>query len=173
MTDELRPSPCTANPIPRLPGDCRVAIQRAYAGLGWVVPQALANCTGGDEIYYDQVAQIEVPHWSSGRVTLIGDACHAVSLLAGQGASLAVAGAFVLAETLARAHDIDSALARYEAQFQPVVTEIQRVARRGMHWFLPESRRQVLVDGWCLVSPACRGSTGGSELRWSASPERR
>ena len=39
----------------------------------------------------DQVAQIEVPRWSSGRVVLLGDSGQAVSLLGGQGASLGVA----------------------------------------------------------------------------------
>ncbi|MGH3981532.1 MAG: NAD(P)-binding protein [Pseudonocardiaceae bacterium] len=40
---------------------------------------------------YDQVAQIEITQWSRERVILVGDACQAVSLLAGQGASLAIA----------------------------------------------------------------------------------
>jgi flavin-dependent dehydrogenase len=52
-------------------------------------------------VYYDQVAQIVLPRWSRHRVVLVGDAGYAVSLLAGQGASLAVGGAYVLAEQLA------------------------------------------------------------------------
>ncbi|MQA88146.1 MAG: FAD-dependent oxidoreductase [Streptosporangiales bacterium] len=126
-------------PDPTLPEDVREAVREAYATLGWVVPRALTRCPESSEVYYDQVAQIEMPRWSRGRVTLVGDACHAVSLLAGQGASLAVAGAYVLGEQLASADSVDSALARYQKVWQPVVTEKQQVARRGAEWFLPSS----------------------------------
>ena len=71
-----------------VPRDAQRALRRTYGSLAWVVPDALALCPPSREIYYDQVAQIEAPHWSTGRVTLVGDAAHAVSLLAGQGASL-------------------------------------------------------------------------------------
>lgn len=123
---------------PTLPVDARLAVQQAYATLRWVVPRALAKCPDPSEVYYDQVAQIEIPQWSRGRVALLGDACQAVSLLAGQGASLAVAGAYVLAEQLA-ASSVESALARYQELWQPVVAEKQRIGRRGAQWFLPSS----------------------------------
>lgn len=97
------------------------------------------------DVYYDLVAQIEMPHWSSGRVTLIGDACQAVSLLAGQGASLAVAGAYLLAEQLATADSAEAGLARYEQLWRPVVEEKQLTGRKGVRWFVPESQLQVWI----------------------------
>ncbi len=117
-------------PSPDLPADPRVEVVRAYGSLGWVVPRALARCP--QEIYYDQVAQVELPRWSSGRVVLVGDACGAVSLLAGQGASLGIGGAYVLAEHL-------DDRAAYERAWRPVVLEKQQVARSGARWFLPAS----------------------------------
>ena len=72
--------------------------------------RALAACPPADQLYYDQVAQVTMPAWSKGRVTLLGDAAYAVSLLAGQGASLAVAGGYVLAEHLARTASIEQAV---------------------------------------------------------------
>lgn len=128
---------------PTLPDDARSAVHRAYSDLGWVVPHALEQCPESSEVYYDQVAQIEVPQWSRGRVVLLGDACQAVSLLAGQGASLAVAGAYVLGGQLASADSIDTALTRYQRLWQPVVVEKQRVGRRGAEWFLPSSRLRL------------------------------
>ncbi|WP_241999665.1 FAD-dependent oxidoreductase [Streptomyces klenkii] len=128
---------------PGLPGDPREALRKEYAGLGWAVPQALRACPPGDEVYYDQVAQTEVPCWSRGRVTLVGDACYAVSLLAGQGASLGLAGARLLAEQLSEAPSIVTALRRYEEQWRPVVTEKQRAARKGVRWFLPHSQAEL------------------------------
>jgi 2-polyprenyl-6-methoxyphenol hydroxylase-like FAD-dependent oxidoreductase len=86
-----------------------------------------------------------MPRWSRGRVTLLGDACAAVSLLAGQGASLAICGAYVLAEELAAAPTLESGLERYERAWRPVVTDRQAAGRRAARWFLPASRRQVLL----------------------------
>lgn len=137
-------------PDPALPPDHQAAVRRAYAGLGWVAPRALAACPPHGEVYYDQVAQIEMPTWSRGRVTLVGDACYAVSLLAGQGASLGIAGAYVLAEQLARADTVEDALARYEQTWRPIVTAKQREARKTARWFVPRAaigvwgRRAVL-----------------------------
>ncbi|MBE1579832.1 FAD-dependent oxidoreductase [Amycolatopsis roodepoortensis] len=125
---------------PALPDDARAALRATYGSLGWAVPQALALCPPSGEVYYDQVAQIEMPSWSRGRVVLVGDSCYAVSLLAGQGASLGIAGAFVLAEQLTRSPSIETALAAYEELVRPVVTEKQQVARRGARWFLPANR---------------------------------
>ncbi|MFD7657135.1 FAD-dependent monooxygenase [Actinosynnema sp. NPDC059797] len=115
---------------PDLPEDPRAAVLETYGSLGWVVPRALARCPA--EIYYDQVAQVELPRWSSGRVVLAGDACGAVSLLAGQGASLGIGGAWVLASHL-------DDPAAYERAWRPVVEDRQRVARSGARWFLPDS----------------------------------
>ncbi|AGM03998.1 FAD-dependent monooxygenase [Amycolatopsis keratiniphila] len=130
---------------PALPADARAALRATYGSLGWVVPKALELCPPPGEVYYDQVAQIEMPSWSRGRVVLVGDSCYAVSLVAGQGASLGIAGAFVLAEQLTRAPSIETALAEYERLVRPVVTEKQQVARRGARWFLPANRFLLLA----------------------------
>ena len=128
---------------PALPDDPREAIRREYAALGWISPTALAACPTPTEVYYDQVAQIAMPSWSRGRVVLVGDACCAVSLLAGQGASLGIAGGYVLAEHLASAESVDAALVEYERALRPVVTDKQQVARDSVRWFLPSSPLQL------------------------------
>jgi len=132
-------------PDPGLPDDAQKAVHEAYSGLKWVVPQVLQACPPAGEMYYDQVAQIVMPSWSKGRVALLGDACYAVSLIAGQGASLGMAGAYVLADQLASAPTIDEALAGYERLWRPVAEEKQKVGRSGTRWFLPASTWQLLV----------------------------
>ncbi|MFD0773357.1 FAD-dependent monooxygenase [Streptomonospora algeriensis] len=127
-------------PDPAPPEDVRAAVRGIYGSLGWVVPRALDACPPAEEIYYDEVSQIRMPEWSRGRVTLLGDSCQAVSLLAGMGASLAVAGAHVLAESLAGEDTVEAALRRYEREWRPVAEEKQRVGRRGARIFLPDSR---------------------------------
>ncbi|WP_370947980.1 FAD-dependent monooxygenase [Amycolatopsis sp. cg5] len=128
-----------------LPDDVPSALAAEYGSLGWVVPRALAQCPPAAEVYYDVVAQVELPQWSRGRVVLVGDACYAVSLLAGQGASLGIAGAYVLAEQLAKAESIEDGLAAYERVWRPVAEEKQRVARAAAKWFLPVSKVQLGV----------------------------
>lgn len=132
-------------PDPTLPDDHRRAVCAAYGDLGWVVPEALEDCPPSEEIYYDQVAQIEIPTWSSGRVTLLGDACYAVSLLAGQGASMAIAGANTLATQLHKQDTIAAALDEYDREFRPVAEEKQKSGRAAARWFLPRTRAALWV----------------------------
>ncbi|WP_329234981.1 FAD-dependent monooxygenase [Actinoallomurus sp. NBC_01490] len=130
---------------PALPADPREAIRREYAPLGWVAPRALAACPPPEHVYYDQVAQIDLPAWSRDRVVLVGDAAYAVSLLAGQGASLGITGAYVLAEHLSHAPTVEAALDGYERTLRPLATEKQQAARKGTRWFIPATTTQLHV----------------------------
>lgn len=129
-----------------LPADPRAAAREAYGGLGWIVPRVLEHCPPGPEMYYDLVAQVEVPRWVEGRVVLLGDSCQAVSLIAGQGASLAVAAACLLSRALlAAGTDVDAGLRSYEERWRPVAEAKQQTGRNGVRWFLPRNRRGLLL----------------------------
>ena len=101
---------------PTLPESPGAAVRAEYTPLGWVAPEVLTHVPSDAEVYYDQVAQVVMPRWSRGRVVLAGDAAHAVSLLAGQGASLAIGGGFVLADRLAGNPTVETGLAEYDAR---------------------------------------------------------
>ncbi|MFB0834763.1 FAD-dependent monooxygenase [Arthrobacter halodurans] len=121
---------------PAAPRDPRAALRERYRGLGWMVPEVMGHVP--DDVYYDVVAQALVPRWHHGRTVLAGDAAHAVSLLAGQGASLALAGAEVLAERLgAHGQDLGAGLAAYERDWRPVVGRHQAAGRRSAAFFVP------------------------------------
>ena len=117
-------------------------LHRAYGGMGWIVPELLERRPDGGGVYFDEVAQVEMPSWRRGRVVLVGDACGSVSLLAGQGASMAVSGAYTLAEELAEAREegIAAALARYEGKLKPPVEKRQKAGRRMARWFVADNR---------------------------------
>jgi 2-polyprenyl-6-methoxyphenol hydroxylase-like FAD-dependent oxidoreductase len=133
--------------IRRYPAGLRA--RRHYAGLGDLAQRALDQCPEADQVYYDQVAQTHPPRWSAGRAALIGDAAAAVSLIAGQGASLGVAGAYVLAERLQRASTVPDGIAAYERRWRPVVSDVRRAARnRITEWFLPRSPARLLLRRW-------------------------
>ncbi|MEU7659225.1 FAD-dependent oxidoreductase [Streptomyces lincolnensis] len=59
--------------------------------------------------------------WRSGRTLILGDAAHAASPATGQGASMALEDAVILAKSLRDAPDMDSALSHYEALRRPRV----------------------------------------------------
>ena len=130
-----------------LPGEPAPArLRRVFAGLADPVDRALALCP--DDAYDDMVGQAVVPAWHEGTTVLLGDACQAVSLLAGQGASLAIAGAALLTELIGPCRDTASvltALAEYERRWSPLVAEKQAVGRRAAGTFLPETRRALLL----------------------------
>lgn len=57
--------------------------------------------------------------WHTGRMLLVGDAAHAASPATGQGASMALEDAVVLAKALRDLPDVPAALAAYEAHRRP------------------------------------------------------
>ena len=129
----------------RLPDDPAAGLRERFGDLGWVVPELLHALS--DDVYFDQAAQVEMDGWHRGRIVLVGDACGAVSLFAGHGASLAMTGAYVLAEELADG-DVDAALARYQARMWPPVTRTQEFGRRFTEWMAPSTRWRIVARDW-------------------------
>ncbi|MGY4691076.1 FAD-dependent monooxygenase [Salibacterium sp. K-3] len=110
-----------------------------YSDLGWIIPDLLDSAETASDLYFDEVSQVQMSEWTNGRVTLVGDACQAVSLIAGQGASMAMAGAWVLSCEIEKEPDLFTALERYEQRMQPVIADIQQSGRRYAKWFAPEN----------------------------------
>ncbi len=120
-------------------------LRARFGDLGWVVPAALHAAPHTSEIYEDVVAQVDMPRWSNGRVVLIGDAAYAVSLVAGQGASMALAGGTLLGELLTPGTAIEPALRAMEAQLRPAVLKKQRSGRRTARWFVPATPLHIAL----------------------------
>ncbi|MEU4513666.1 FAD-dependent monooxygenase [Nonomuraea wenchangensis] len=101
-------------------------VQERCAGLGWEVPRLLDAMGKADDFYFDAMAQVVMDRWSAGRVTLVGDAGYCASPLSGQGTSLAMVGAYVLAQELGAAPA--GAFDRYERRMRPFVAANQALA---------------------------------------------
>ncbi|ELB91575.1 hypothetical protein Rwratislav_18584, partial [Rhodococcus wratislaviensis IFP 2016] len=69
----------------------------------------------------------EVPVWHDERVVLVGDAAHPVG--AGQGASMAIEDAVVLARALAEARSTGEGLAEYDRLRRARIGKIAKAAR--------------------------------------------
>src|SRR5437588_609286 len=72
-----------------------------------------------------------LPYWSSGRVTLLGDAAHPMYPVGSNGASQAILDARALADALVRSEHPRQALLAYEQKRLPMTAEIVRSNRRG------------------------------------------
>jgi len=101
---------------------------------GFSIPQvdfaALVGATA--EIWeYPCCDRDPLPYWSSGRVTLLGDAAHPMYPVGSNGASQAVLDARCLADALARAEHPRQALLAYELKRLPMTAEIVASNRRG------------------------------------------
>jgi 2-polyprenyl-6-methoxyphenol hydroxylase-like FAD-dependent oxidoreductase len=119
----------------------RLAFLRArYRGAGWITRDVLNAYAGDDPIFFDSVTQIVMPQWHKGRVALIGDACGCLTLLAGQGSHMAMAGGYVLAQELARQPDHETAFAAYQNFLRPHVERRRKDAARFAGLFVPGAR---------------------------------
>ncbi|WP_330282730.1 FAD-dependent monooxygenase [Streptomyces sp. NBC_00588] len=108
----------------------KVLLRERMAGLGWLTPDILAHLDDTPDFYLDQVAQVVMDRWSSGRVGLLGDAAFSSSPMSGQGTGLALVGAYVLAGELAAAGwDPGTGFARYEARMRSFVEANQEIGR--------------------------------------------
>jgi 2-polyprenyl-6-methoxyphenol hydroxylase-like FAD-dependent oxidoreductase len=128
-------------------GQQQELLAAAFAGAAWEVPRLLAAMPEAPDFYFDSASQVRMGSWSAGRVTLAGDAGYCPSPLSGQGSSLALVGAYVLACEL-RAADGDhrAAFARYQQRMQDFAERNQQIAIGNAKRFTPASRRQIWLQ---------------------------
>jgi 2-polyprenyl-6-methoxyphenol hydroxylase-like FAD-dependent oxidoreductase len=119
-------------------------LPRVFGDVGWIVPNLVEATAQSPQLYFDTISQIELTPWSQGRVALVGDACQLLSLLAGQGASMAMAGAYILANELRETNGQPRpAFEAYERKLKPEIDRRQQQARGLARWFVPESRFDI------------------------------
>ncbi|MEV6635746.1 FAD-dependent monooxygenase [Actinoplanes sp. NPDC051470] len=117
----------------------------AFAGHDeWRVPEILDAVRKDPELYFDSVSQIHMPSWHHGRVVLAGDAAHCASGLSGRGASLAITGAWLLAEALrGNPGDLEAAFHEYETRQRPYVARAQDSAGPGGDLVVPATQQAL------------------------------
>ncbi|KUI40512.1 FAD-binding monooxygenase [Mycobacterium sp. GA-1199] len=128
----------------------RKILTERFAGAGWECDALLAAAHEADDFYFDSFAQIHMPSWSTGRVTLVGDAGYCASPLSGMGTSLALVGAYLLAGELGPASSFEAdglpdALARYESRMRPYVDTCQKL-NNTIDRYAPMSESDIAVN---------------------------
>ncbi|MFF7791235.1 FAD-dependent monooxygenase [Streptomyces sp. NPDC007991] len=146
----------------RDPDAQRDLVATVFAGAGWEVPGMVSAMRDADDLFFDTAGQIRMPHWSSGRVALVGDAAYAPSFLTGQGTSLALVGAYMLANALATHRDHAVAFAAYERDTREFVAMNQALVDNGAATLFPitaralEQRNALLRDLVTMPSATAR-----------------
>jgi FAD-dependent urate hydroxylase len=130
-------------------------LRERFARFGDIVQQYLGALERDDQVHCSPVHWVAEERWHMGRVVLIGDAAHASSPMMGQGGSLAVEDAYVLAESLRSAETVQRALADYAER-----------RRRRVRWVRQQS--QITGDSLRLPVPirnAAFRACGGEMMR--------
>jgi len=99
------------------------------ADVGWEFPRALRYLWDAADFHFDSMSQIHLDQWWRGRVVLLGDAGYCGSPLSGQGTSMAMVGAYVLAGELKAARgDHRTAFPAYQDALRGYVAGNQQLA---------------------------------------------
>jgi len=129
------------------------ALRARLAGMAWEVPWLLEQMDAAADFYLDACAQVVLDRWSSGRVGLLGDAAFCPSPLSGQGTSLALVGAYVLAVELAACPgEPAAAFAGYERRMRRFVAANQEIGRKNARRTAPPTRRGVALQHAALLA---------------------
>jgi 2-polyprenyl-6-methoxyphenol hydroxylase-like FAD-dependent oxidoreductase len=116
----------------------RQLLASVFTGKAWEVSRLMEKMRTASDLYFDAVSQIRMQRWSQGRVVLLGDAGYCPALLSGQGTTLAMMGAYILAGELKVAlGDHQRAFPQYERIFRPVVKQEQKMAGTGAKILIP------------------------------------
>lgn len=127
-----------------------VLIKR-FGNLGWVVPRLVEETKQSGDFFFDAVAQIQLDNWYKDRVALAGDACQCLTLLAGQGASMGMAGAYLLADELHKADgEYKAAFPAYQERLKPEIQRRQKEARGLVGSFVPENNFAIAMTYFFL-----------------------
>jgi 2-polyprenyl-6-methoxyphenol hydroxylase-like FAD-dependent oxidoreductase len=123
--------------------DVCALFKEQFAGYGWEVPKLLELMEQADDLFYDGTTFVDLQKWSQGRVGLVGDAAYGPSFFTGQGGSLAMVGAYVLAVELLRAGNHAEAFASYEVTMRPFVESNRAMIEPLIAFLHPRTQAEI------------------------------
>lgn len=105
--------------------------------------------------------------WNDGRVTLLGDACHAMLPYMAQGAVMAIEDAWILASSLKRSASVADGLKQYEKLRLPRTSKVQDIARNnGRLFHTSGTSKRFAVFGAMAIGSRLFPSIVRKRLEW-------
>ncbi len=130
----------------RLPvAEQKSVLKEKFADAGWEAHRLLAVLDDNPDIYFDGISQVMAPRWWKGRCAMTGDAAYCPSPISGQGASLAMIGAYILAGELASQPDYEQAFIAYEKLLRPYVKKAQKLPPGTPRLAHPKTKAGIAV----------------------------
>ncbi|GAB3941623.1 FAD-dependent monooxygenase [Kribbella albertanoniae] len=124
-------------------------LNTTFRGAGWETDRLLDAVAVSDDFYFDTVSQVHLDRYAVDRVGLVGDAAYCPSFASGQGTSLALVGAYVLAGELSRSEPAH-AFATYEQLMRPYVERNLKLGRDNLGRMISKSPLQSWVGAMVL-----------------------
>ncbi|KAJ5783400.1 uncharacterized protein N7518_009077 [Penicillium psychrosexuale] len=110
------------------------ALKEMIQGAGWRADEILGYLKDSKNFYCERLGMVKMPHWSRGRVALVGDAAYCPPVMTGMGTTSGIVGAYVLAGEIGR-HcgepaekgngSLMAAIQAYEQTFRPFINQVQ------------------------------------------------
>jgi 2-polyprenyl-6-methoxyphenol hydroxylase-like FAD-dependent oxidoreductase len=121
-------------------------VRQRFAQLGGAVPEYLGALECDEQLRFDVIEWVDLDHWHTGRVVLIGDAAHAGPPHMGQGGCMAMEDALVLSECLHTADTVEIALDAYATRRRSRTDWVQEQSRAALQfWLLPPVARDAAL----------------------------
>ncbi|HBV03881.1 MULTISPECIES: FAD-dependent monooxygenase [Mammaliicoccus] len=119
-------------------------VKDKFKDVGGIASNLLETLEQTEDIYFDTTTQIIMDQWAENRAVLVGDAAHAPSFLTGQGSSLAMIGAYILADELEKNNSIKDAFIAYEKYMKPFAEINQNaVENDGSSILYPKNNEEI------------------------------
>lgn len=111
------------------PKERKAFMIQAYAPASDTFRRIVETMPDDTPVFHDGFTQVVMPQWNKGRVCLLGDAASCPTPASGVGASLAMAGAYVLAKYIGEYDSHEKAFAEYDAYVRPTVKKAHKMAQ--------------------------------------------
>ena len=122
-------------------------LKAEFAEFASPVPEIIDEAAKKEKLFFDQVTQIRIhDKWHKNRVVLIGDAAFCITLLSGQGSSMAMTAAYVLSEQLNKNEDnVTQAFESYERELRPMIETMQKKAVKNAATYVPSTKFNLWI----------------------------
>jgi 2-polyprenyl-6-methoxyphenol hydroxylase-like FAD-dependent oxidoreductase len=128
----------------------KAMVESSFKDAGWELPKLLKSMHDAPDFYFDSISQVHMTSLARERVVLLGDAGYCASPASGQGTSLALVGAYVLAGELATAAGHSQAFASYQQEMSRFIELNQQLGVRVLKDMVPRSKWQVWFQNMAM-----------------------